>query len=449
MFPRMLIFSYVMIFFMSDVITLGKTDSVSEVTYRQCFSGSWKCVGISQCPATSDKFQQVEDKQRARELFSMYACGIKDGVLQVCCHSSFIKSDSLDSPNTQADKSFRQCASKSWRCVDISNCPRTAENVYQANFETSKKLSAQYFCGMRGDIIKVCCHSNFIKEEDKMSLLPINECGEISLDVRITNGKDAKPFQFPWMALLGYKDPQDNIHYMCGGSLINDRYVLTAAHCERPKTSERVNLKMVRLGEVDLDKQIDCDESKGLKRCAGPAIDIPIEKIISHKQYGTLLKNDIALLRLKNRVQTFTDHIKPICLPFGVTITGNEIKVYEVAGWGKTDTWDDEGSRILQHVQIRSQTLDYCNEQYSKSKDVWPIDATQLCVGADMGKDSCYGDSGGPLMDWKLSNELNKTVVVQVGIVSFGTVRCADKYTPAVYTRVTAYLDWILANIEP
>nr|CAD7418860.1 unnamed protein product [Timema poppensis] len=98
-------------------------------------------------------------------------------------------------PNTQADKSFRQCASKSWRCVDISNCPRTAENFYQADFETSKKLSAQYFCGMRGDIIK----------EDKMSLLPINECGEISLDVRITNGKDAKPFQFPWMALLGYK----------------------------------------------------------------------------------------------------------------------------------------------------------------------------------------------------------------------------------------------------
>nr|CAD7434789.1 unnamed protein product [Timema monikensis] len=268
MFPRMLIFSSVMIFFGSDVITLGKTDSVScelpastkevtgllykllecnvvavsEVTYRQCFSGAWKCVDISQCPATSDKFHQVVDKQSARELFSMYACGIRDGVLQVCCHSSFIKSASLDSPNTQADKSFRQCASKSWRCVDISTCPRTAENFYQADFETSKKLSAQYFCGMRGDIIKVCCHSNFIKEEDKMSLLPINECGEVSLDVRITNGKEAKPFQFPWMALLGYKDPKENVHYMCGGSLINDRYVLTAAHCEKPKTSERVTL---------------------------------------------------------------------------------------------------------------------------------------------------------------------------------------------------------------
>lgn len=81
-----------------------------------------------------------------------------------------------------------------------------------------------------------------------------------------------------------------------------------------------------------------------------------------------------------------------------------------------------------------------CAEVYKKNNVV--ITANQICAGGSNGRDSCAGDSGGPLMS------LDNVKMVQFGIVSFGPKPCAIQGSPGVYTKVQAYMDWILDNMH-
>ena len=85
-----------------------------------------------------------------------------------------------------------------------------------------------------------------------------------------------------------------------------------------------------------------------------------------------------------------------------------------------------------------------CEEDYI---DQAKITFKQLCAGGIKGKDSCGGDSGGPLMKIEsLNNQAPRYYLV--GIVSFGAKDCAIDDTPAVYTRITHFLDWILDQLD-
>lgn len=75
------------------------------------------------------------------------------------------------------------------------------------------------------------------------------------------------------------------------------------------------------------------------------------------------------------------------------------------------------------------------------------ITETQICAGGEKGKDSCEGDSGGPLM-YRYTTE-NEENWICIGVVSFGVGRCGSEQQPGVYTRVSEYLPWILDNIKP
>lgn len=88
-----------------------------------------------------------------------------------------------------------------------------------------------------------------------------------------------------------------------------------------------------------------------------------------------------------------------------------------------------------------------CVSRYNRSRTQVRIGARQMCAGGQTGRDSCSGDSGGPLM---LSQYFNgESRYFQHGIVSFGPRNCGSEGLPGVYTRVSQYMDWILDNIKP
>nr|CAD7198183.1 unnamed protein product [Timema douglasi] len=237
-------------------------------------------------------------------------------------------------------------------CPEPLTCLPREECVSQLRGHTQAQTDILFVCSSAHGENTICCPAVESLEEwdasstvavtlrssvhPSMHLMPSGDaCDVISLD-RIRNGIVAKQGQFPWMTLLGYRLSDGKLYFLCGGTLINRRYVLTAAHCLQP---EGATLELVRLGELDTSTEQDCEEPyPGEKICADPVLDINIEKVVKHKRFNIpFLKNDIALLRLVSEVPSYTDFIRPICLPFGLNLTEDGDKKYQVAGWGKTE----------------------------------------------------------------------------------------------------------------
>lgn len=202
---------------------------------------------------------------------------------------------------------------------------------------------------------------------------------------------------------------------------------------------------MVRLGEWDTNTPEDCIEDD----CADPHQDIPVETIIVHEGYepkNMQQHNDIALIRLKNPAK-LNYFVKPICLP---SVPELRAKLYTeedhfvVAGWGRTEYGIP--SNIKLKVALNAVNNEKCAETYS-SFNLKIID-TQMCAGGEQGKDSCNGDSGGPLMAIH-SDKHQKIYKYLVGIVSFGPRQCGTSGIPGIYTHIAKYIDWIESKIRP
>ncbi|KAK3869554.1 hypothetical protein Pcinc_025138 [Petrolisthes cinctipes] len=274
-------------------------------------------------------------------------------------------------------------------------------------------------------------------------LLPTN-CGISALVDRIIDGEDAPLLAWPWMALLRGRVSGRGSSFYCGGVLINNRYVLTAAHCL--KQTIGIQLEFVRIGEHTISKSPDCEKG----RCAPPPQDIQVSEVIRHPQYGNPCRecNDIALLRLATPATLNPLHVVPICLPVNpARDLGFSEQEYQgqyawAAGWGSTarNPTVTANPDKLQQVLLRVQTLQYC-EQLKRS---YPETRMAFCAGGER-KDTCRGDSGGPLV---LSNTVDTKKFV-VGITSLGPRVCGTANTQGLYTNVHYYVPWILANLRP
>lgn len=279
-----------------------------------------------------------------------------------------------------------------------------------------------------------------------LRLLPMDECGPVLSD-RIIGGSEAAVMELPWMARLGYRNEfSPELDYNCGGSLISSRYVLTAAHCINENTG--LVPVSVRLGELDTSQLTDCSFTSGERLCAPPVVDVTIERIVKHKNYGeNRLQNDIALLRLVEPV-AFTDFVRPVCLPVDKDESARELtgKKVTVAGWGRVANRNGAGgSKKLMKVKVTVSEHRDCASAYLPLQH--PIAAEKQLCAAEKGKDSCNGDSGGPLTaPGRLGGAPR---VLQFGVVSFGPSQCASEGVPGVYTRVSYYLPWILSIMEP
>ena len=252
---------------------------------------------------------------------------------------------------------------------------------------------------------------------------------------------------WPWQVRLF--DSHDDQTGFCGGSLISNQWVLTAAHCvvEFGKTTQHV---VVGYGSVYQSKLTMVDS----------------EKVIANPDYGTKTKGDVALIKLKEPLKNVT----PIALADPAVdkeVTGPKAKL-TVTGWGAL--WDFQGfeaamysrgglklvsphkllsrNQLSSPDQLRQVTIgvipnDECKASYvafgQATNASLTITPNEICAGSPEGaKDSCYGDSGGPLVA-PLGDGKG---YVQVGIVSWG-IQCGNPALPGVYSRVSTFDTWI------
>ncbi|XP_071567329.1 chymotrypsin-1-like isoform X2 [Temnothorax nylanderi] len=220
----------------------------------------------------------------------------------------------------------------------------------------------------------------------------------------IIGGKDAPIGKFPYQVSLRYYRV-----YKCGGSILNNRNILTAARCVAGLENQLNNLK-VHVGTNFLN-------------LTGRAYDVANVSIhVNH-----LTGNDIALVHLKTPLK-YSSLVQPINL---MTSDENlEGKSCTLSGWGKKN--DGEVSNNLQEIELRVYPQEKCQRLWGR----WGIKNTQLCTLTSEGEGACNDDTGSPLV----ANG------AQIGIVSY-FYPCAMGY-PDVHTRVSSFITWINANLR-
>ncbi|XP_026333401.1 collagenase-like [Hyposmocoma kahamanoa] len=210
---------------------------------------------------------------------------------------------------------------------------------------------------------------------------------------------------------------------ICGGALVSNIRVLTAAHCWYDGRSQARLFTLV-FGSTTIF-------SGGTR--------VPTSNVVVHPSWNTVdVTHDLAMVHMPSVV--FSNTIMPIPLPTMEEVNDNFAGLDAiVSGYGKTS--DAQNSfpitTSLYHTTVRIITNADCQSSFNN----YNLHVGHLCTSGQGAVGTCDGDSGGPLTVVRNSRR------ILVGIVSFGPGEGCEQGLPSVYTRVTAFLSWVQANL--
>ncbi|XP_053324640.1 transmembrane protease serine 6 isoform X1 [Spea bombifrons] len=238
---------------------------------------------------------------------------------------------------------------------------------------------------------------------------------------RLVGGTISQEGEWPWQASLQVRGA-----HMCGGSLVSDRWILSAAHCFHQESYSSPDVWTVSLGKVRLSRNSPKEMS------------FKVTRLVIHPFYDDESHDyDVALVLLDHAVPLTSPHVQPVCLPASNHHfpTGN---ICWVTGWGAV-TEDGPTSDTLQKVDLQLISQDICSELYR-----YQISPRMFCAGyRDGSKDACLGDSGSPLVCKEPGGRW-----FQAGLVSWGAGCGIPKYF-GVYSRITRLVGWIKNVTSP
>jgi len=378
--------------------------------------------------------------------------------------------------NKVCDSEKRKVCCSSCPCVPESECQHVQNLRKDQGKPEVLEILRSLVCN-RKERKFYCCKKDQpvtpakLDPSDDVSFLPSAEKRECGLPKKtdlnqIIGGEKTSPGKYPYAALLGYTVESDNNNkgkkkietkYGCGGVLINKWYVVTAAHCQND------NITSVRLGEWE----VTIVNPNGTELPPVQDFIINSNMVHVHEDYKDELPfpNDIALIKLPTPA-VLNEGVQMACLPMDEIFAAKSIGVDDlreglvkkyatVVGWGFSSLAYLSGGfttvpeKIQQKLNQQILNAAECSEKLKKSN--FNPESSQICAGGEEGKDSCKGDSGGPLFIKHLAQNGQPSTddedpVFVIGIVSFGGYFCG-KGLPAIYTRITDMMPWIMKNL--
>lgn len=263
------------------------------------------------------------------------------------------------------------------------------------------------------------------------------ECGQSNVDsgelaTRIKNpnllDSQTKFAEFPWMGIVFFK----NQTFKCGASLVDDRWVLTAAHCVAGYNPYDIR---VRLGEY----QVDVFDEKY------PYEDYDVASITVHPKFNSAnLHNDVAVLEL-DRPVSYRYHINRICLPPPDRVHPGGTQCI-ATGWGKDAFDGGKYQVIMKKVVLPVVPYEACQNMLRKTRLglFFILDKSFVCAGGKANLDACTGDGGGPLVC--LNPHSGRYELY--GMTAWG-IGCGIEGHPGVYVNVPYFIDWVYGIMKP
>jgi secreted trypsin-like serine protease len=278
---------------------------------------------------------------------------------------------------------------------------------------------------------------------------------------KILNGRDAKKGEFPWQVALIHADtPQSSPFegFYCAGTLVGWKWVLTAAHCTYENNPKNKTLPPVEMTSAAIQVYVASRDFSGGERIA-------VQRIVRNSYDVKTQDNDIALLELSSEPKNKKGLQRVKLLAANDDEPTTPGRYATAIGWGATA--DKNSSNILQVVDVQAKPTESCNRFYvdhlrtlakmlykrqnasdDEVEDIvnkrFPLTKSMvtphmMCAGSDIrAADTCFGDSGGPLLVKRGEG------YAQAGIVSWGPIEgCGIANLYGVYTRTSHYIDWI------